>query len=60
MSRERARGVARILAEIEEGVGSLRNTERERETMAKGLGDLSSILNPSLFISPFTVDAKTA
>lgn len=32
----------------------------ERETMAKGLDDLSSILNPSLFISPFTVDAKTA
>ncbi|CAL1686798.1 unnamed protein product [Lasius platythorax] len=24
------------------------------------LGDLSSILNPGLFISPFTVDAKTA
>lgn len=30
--------------------------------MERGLsrGDLSSILNPGLFISPFTVDAKTA
>lgn len=62
MSRERARGVARGFSRRSGGRcrRSLRNTKRETMECGACLGDLSSILNPGLFISPFTVDAKTA